>query len=79
MNKPSLYCLPVLFVKEIASQFLVVLLLSQDMINDHEQGMPDGYRGFLPTSPENEALLLSSQVGLFAVSGGMRRFHQSGS
>jgi hypothetical protein len=70
-------CLPVLFVKEVASQFLVVFLLSQDMIDDHKQGMPDGYRGFSPTSPENEAVIVSSQVGLFAVSGGMRRFNQS--
>jgi len=38
--------------------------------------MPNGYRGFLATSPQHEAVILSSQIAVFAVSGSMGRFNQ---
>ena len=67
VNQSLLNSLAVVFVEEVASQFLRVFLIGSHMINDHQEGMPDRDGHFLCSSPENKAMVLSRKGGVFAM------------
>jgi hypothetical protein len=49
------------------------------MVDNHQQGMADRDDSFLPSTSNDESLVLSREVGVLCVDGGMSCLNESGS
>jgi len=66
-HEPLLDGLPIPFIEGIASQFLIVLVLRQELVDNRQESMPDRNGGLLPPTPDDQSLKLGSEVGILVV------------
>ena len=70
-NQSFLCSLTLLFLKEGLPFLLIGSLVTQEMINNDEDTMGDGYRRSLCSSSFGNATILLSEIRLLLVRGGM--------
>jgi hypothetical protein len=59
-----------------AAEFLVVLLAGQHMIHNDQKRMGQGHCRSLLATPESQAVILSREIAILTVRGGVGGFHQ---
>jgi hypothetical protein len=66
---------PISFIEVIASQFPIVLVVGEEMIDHHQQRMRDRNRGLLAPSAQDQAVILDREIAVLGMDGGMRSLH----
>lgn len=61
-NQSLLDGLPIALLEVVASQFLIALLIAQDMMDDHQDGVPHGDHGLLGTNAPSKPAVLGRQI-----------------
>jgi len=63
-HEPFLRVLPIAFIKRVAPQIFIALLLAQDMVDDHQNGVSNRNECSLPASTSCDAMVVCGKVGV---------------